>query len=158
MRFRRRYALHGPRLLSLSLLSVILWTTLEATWIWSTLGQQPASPVRSPSRERIFIASIHWNNEAILRSHWVPAVLDLVKELGNERVYVSIQESGSWDDSKGALKYLDQQLETLGVQRRIILDQADIRFDIWTHPNTSWISEPEKRGPFVPCDHGELPM
>jgi hypothetical protein len=75
-------------------------------------------------KEKVFIASIHWNNEQILRSHWVPALLDLVAHLGKENVYVSVQESGSWDDSKGALRELDEALGKAGVRRRIILDET----------------------------------
>lgn len=74
--------------------------------------------------EKVYIASIHWNNEAILRSHWIPAVLDLVQEIGRENVYISVQESGSWDDSKGALRELDNKLGALGVRRRIVLDST----------------------------------
>jgi hypothetical protein len=73
------------------------------------------------SNDRIFIASIHWNNEFIIRSHWSAAVLDLVRHFGPENVYVSIIESGSWDDSKVALRELDAQLEGLGVQRSVEL-------------------------------------
>lgn len=69
--------------------------------------------------QRIFIASMHWNNEAIIRSHWSAAVLDLVKHYGPENVYVSIVESGSWDNTKGALKELDVNLGELGVERSI---------------------------------------
>jgi hypothetical protein len=72
-------------------------------------------------KERIFIASMHWNNEKIIRSHWGAAVLDLVRYFGVENVYISIVESGSWDDTKGALRELDAELEKLGVERSIEL-------------------------------------
>ena len=72
-----------------------------------------------PRRERVYIASMHWNNENIIRSRWSAAVLDLVAYFGADNVYVSIIESGSWDDTKGALRDLDAELEKVGVERNI---------------------------------------
>lgn len=72
-------------------------------------------------KERIFIASMHWNNEGIIRSHWSSAVLDLVKHFGADNVYISVAESGSWDNTKGALRDLDAELGKLGVERNIEL-------------------------------------
>jgi hypothetical protein len=98
------------------------------------------SSVGQPNGQKIFIASIHWNNEAILRSHWVPGVLGLVEHFGKENVYVSVQESGSWDDSKGALGELDQSLEQAGVRRKIILDETTHEDEIKKSPAESgWI-------------------
>ncbi|EPE31973.1 hypothetical protein GLAREA_12055 [Glarea lozoyensis ATCC 20868] len=71
--------------------------------------------------ERIFIASIHWNNGPLLRSHWNATLLNLVQYLGPENVYISIVESGSWDDTKNALRELDGELGKLGAQRIILL-------------------------------------
>ena len=73
----------------------------------------------SAPQDRIFIASMHWNNELIIRSHWNAAVLDLVRHFGADNVYISIIESGSWDGTKGALKDLDRELDRLGVERSI---------------------------------------
>lgn len=96
-----------------------------------------------PSGGKIFIASIHWNNEAILRSHWIPGVLGLVKHFGEKNVYVSVQESGSWDDSKGALRDLDQALEKAGVGRKIILDDTTHEDEIKRAPaDSGWIQTP----------------
>ena len=92
------------------------------------------------NQEKVFIASIHWNNEEILRSHWVPALLELVSHLGEKNVYVSVQESGSWDDSKGALRELDEALGKAGVRRRIILDDTTHADEIGKTPSESgWI-------------------
>ncbi|RFU33789.1 hypothetical protein B7463_g2534, partial [Scytalidium lignicola] len=79
-------------------------------------------------KDRIFIASMHWNNEQIIRSHWSAAVLDLVKYFGADNVYISIIEGGSWDDTRGALQELDRKLEALGVER-------SIEFTSKTHKN-----------------------
>ncbi|KAL8934206.1 MAG: hypothetical protein Q9216_006023 [Gyalolechia sp. 2 TL-2023] len=99
-----------------------------------------AEDLSSSPRESIFIASIHWNNEAILRSHWNEAVLRLVEHFGPKNVYVSILESGSWDDSKGALRLLDGELERLGTRKTIILDEATHEDEIAQTPaNNGWI-------------------
>lgn len=91
-------------------------------------------------KERIFIASIHWNNEAILRSHWNQAVLQLVEHFGPENVHVSILESGSWDDSKGALRLLDGELGKRETGRTIILDETTHADEIGGAPgNSGWI-------------------
>lgn len=146
MSFRRRYAGHYRRPLALGLFCLVAWTVLETKWIHSTLTHRPAEPDRVPSSENVFIASIHWSNERILRSHWINAVLDLVRELGNDHVYISIQESGSWDDSKGALRYLDDQLERLKVPKRIILDPTTHLDEIKKGPTAlGWIETPRNK-------------
>lgn len=93
---------------------------------------------------RVYIASIHWNNEKILRSNWTNAVLELAESLGPEHIYISIYESGSWDDSKGALSLLDAELEKIGVQRTIILEPRRTHAEeIATSPSLSgWIDTP----------------
>ncbi|KAH9879430.1 hypothetical protein J1614_002870, partial [Plenodomus biglobosus] len=74
----------------------------------------------SPSqRERVFIASIHENNERSLRSRWRNALVDLARHLGPENIFVVVLESGSRGDSKGALRQLDCSLEQIGVNRWI---------------------------------------
>lgn len=96
--------------------------------------------------ERIYIASIHWNNEAVLKQYWVPALLRLVKAIGQENVFVSIQESGSWDDSKGALTYLEQELEKEGIRKKIILDPTTHLDEINKPPAKSgWIMTPRDK-------------
>lgn len=96
------------------------------SWSWTFSYQRFLEREDRPSesiKDRVFIASTHWNNEVILRSHWNSALIDLVKHIGPSRVYVSIYESGSWDNSKGALRELDHELGKLGVPRKIVLDE-----------------------------------
>ena len=50
----------------------------------------------------IYIASLHWNDEALIRDHWRPAIVEIIGYFGADNVYISIIESGSWDDTKGA--------------------------------------------------------
>lgn len=114
---------------------------------WS-LSQRPPLPTpESYDRsQKIYIASIHWNNEAILRSSWIEAVVDLAKYLGPDQVYVSVYESGSWDDSKGALRLLDSRLEELGVNKTIILNESTHADEIAQVPAPSgWIDTPRGR-------------
>lgn len=70
-------------------------------------------------RERIYIASMHWNNAQVLKDYWNDAVIQLTETFGADNVFVSIYESGSWDDSKQALRDLDSELERRNVPRRV---------------------------------------
>lgn len=94
---------------------------------------------------RFFLASLHWNNERILRSDWNQQVLDLVEKLGPENVFVSVYEGGSWDDSKGALKELDAKLEKTGVKKQITLDKATHADVIAAppQPGKGWVQMPD---------------
>lgn len=76
---------------------------------------------RPQKQERIYIASINWNNELILRNHWSKALTELVLKLGPENVFVSIYESGSYDNTKDALRELDWELERMRIPRNITL-------------------------------------
>jgi hypothetical protein len=114
----------------LRLAALFLFILLSVDFLFFTIAINSPSkrvpPIASPStnrsttdNDRIFIASIHWNNEFVIRSHWSTAVLDLVEHFGANNVYISISESGSWDNTKGALRDLDMQLGELGVERSI---------------------------------------
>lgn len=85
---------------------------------------------------RIYIASIHWNNEKILRHPWNKRVVDLVKTFGTDNVFVSVYESGSYDGSKEALLELDDSLDGIGAARNITLDG-------WTHADEIALAHPE---------------
>lgn len=96
--------------------------------------------------QRIFIASIHWNNEIILRSNWNDQVVNLIKYFGPDSVYISIYESGSYlDDTKGALRELDAQLEELGVKRTITLDETTHADEMQKPATDGWIDTPRGR-------------
>ena len=93
-----------------------------------TIDNKPSSTRVAPNplttRDRVFFASMHWNNEALIRSHWNAAVLDLVEYFGADNIYISIIEGGSWDNTKGALRDLDVKLGELGVERSIEMYNA----------------------------------
>ncbi|CAK7226959.1 hypothetical protein SBRCBS47491_006407 [Sporothrix bragantina] len=78
---------------------------------------------------RVFIASLHWNNEDILRDGWSDALVELVERLrgninGYSNVYVSVYESGSWDGTKAALQELDVRMGQHNIARRIVIDNT----------------------------------
>lgn len=92
--------------------------------------------------QKLFIASIHWNNEPILRSNWNLAVINLVDYFGAENVYVSIYESGSWDESKEALKALDNDLERKGVRRTVKLNETTHADELRQQASDGWVQTP----------------
>lgn len=82
----------------------------------------------------------------ILRSHWNNAIVELARKFGADNVFVSVYESGSWDNTKGALQELDQALEKLGVSRNITLSDVTHRDEI-AESNAvgpGWIDTPRR--------------
>jgi hypothetical protein len=103
------------------------------------------SPHPTQQSERIYIASILWNDEAILHGHWVNAILDLAKVLGQEHVFVSAYESGSWDSSKALLRDLDKTLNAHGIRHNITLSNvthADVLSLADDNKGPGWINTP----------------
>ncbi|PNS19713.1 hypothetical protein CAC42_7680 [Sphaceloma murrayae] len=86
--------------------------------------EAPASrddaPTRHGAEERVFIATILWNS-----GRYMPtlngSLLATIDALGRDKVHVSILESGSWDETKGALTGLEGELGRRGVSRRVRL-------------------------------------
>jgi Cryptococcal mannosyltransferase 1 len=89
---------------------------------------------------KIFITSLHWNNENILQ-RWSEELLKLVEVLGRENVFVNIFESGSWDASKTLLQSLDRDLEDMGVARNITLGENTHEEFVARRPNAEegWV-------------------
>lgn len=112
------------RTLRIVLVIALIWTTLETIFVRQALLAGNATPDLDLSKQKIFIASIHWNNAGILSSHWNKAILEVASTIGNENSYVSVLESGSWDDSKAVLRELDRDLSQAGVRRRIVLEET----------------------------------
>ncbi|KAG9245556.1 glycosyltransferase family 69 protein [Calycina marina] len=125
--FRRRFL--RTRSIVLVLLCLL---ALDAVLIAKSLS--PSTRVYKSSRtvgQKIFIASMFRNSEYILRMSWSNALLTLVQDLGPENVYISITESGSLENTKGALLELGGELQKLGVKHRILtginhLEQQDM--------------------------------
>ncbi|KAK4240508.1 glycosyltransferase [Achaetomium macrosporum] len=125
---------------------LLIWTFIEAHLIYyriarAELESRARAVLHKPAR--VYIASLHWNNEKVLRSAWNQAVVDLVKTLGPENVFVSVYESGSWDNTKGALRELDQELQKTGAGRMIILED-ETHADLIARPpgEEGWIAIP----------------
>lgn len=133
------------RLLRISLLLFCFLNFLDVLRVHRSLSlsrHASETPPRAQG-EKIFIASTHWNNEVILRSHWNAAVVALAQHFGTSNVYVSIYESGSWDNSKGALQDLGQSLDAIGVQNTIVLEQMTHTDEIGKEPGSvGWIDTP----------------
>lgn len=145
LKFRR----YGParRLFRVTLILAIIWFIAETYFVHRSLtAVVPQVQLGNINAGRIFIASLHWNNEAILRSDWNDAVVQLVSTLGPDNVFVSVYESGSWDDSKGALRDLDARLNALGAPRNITLSDVTHQDEISATPaEKDWIDTPRGR-------------
>ncbi|OHW95670.1 polysaccharide export protein [Colletotrichum incanum] len=101
-----------------------VYTFLDALRVQRKVTGAPRHDPKRPRRaERVYIAGMHYNDAALIRDHWAGAVLELVEVLGRENVFVSVYESGSWDDSKVALRALDEELGRRGVRRSVLLDE-----------------------------------
>lgn len=127
--------------------SIFILTAVCLIDLFSILSSRPSQPEGAKSildvrNQKVFIASIHWNNARILRSNWNRAVLDLVGFFGAQNVYISIYESGSWDESKDALRALDGGLGELGVQRTIILNETTHADEMRQPMAEGWIETP----------------
>jgi hypothetical protein len=127
------------------ILVFILFNIFEVAQILRCLSSPTNEPVAQRS-ERVYIASIHWNNERILRSHWNDAVIALANALGRENVFVTVYESGSWDDSKGALRELDMALAAHKIRRNITLS-GTTHLDEMSVVNrgSGWVDTPRGR-------------
>src|SRR5262249_8650949 len=96
----RRFVRHRTFRVLFSLF--VAWNAFNLLQIHLRLSRAETADKQLPRGiQRVYIASLHWNNEPILRSHWNDAVVALAKTLGPENVFITVYESGSWDDSKG---------------------------------------------------------
>lgn len=134
---------------------IVLWTVLDVLYIRTTYLRRPTNELAPLGKESIYIASIHWTDELVLRSHWTAAVLELAKEIGPDKVYISIYESGSLDDTKGALRALSAELEDAGIPHKILLDEMT-RMDVVNQSpaETGWLQMPQSKT--VPVKDGWL--
>ncbi|EKG11785.1 hypothetical protein MPH_11281 [Macrophomina phaseolina MS6] len=119
-----------PRTILFDLLPVLLlfWSLVEVLSIRRALQAVDQAAEHDaetyPQGEKVFISSIHLHDEQLLRDHWNAALLSLVEALGPSNVYVSIYESNSLDNTKGALRDLGEALDRAGVPNTIVLDES----------------------------------
>lgn len=132
------------RTLQLLVIIFTIWNAVEVLQIRRQLARADFADSQAPRNlGRIYVASLHWNNEAILRSHWNNAIIQLSKVLGRENIFISIYESGSWDNTKGALRELDRELEKMGIPRNITVSETTHLEEISGHTTgNGWIDTP----------------
>lgn len=127
------------------LLLFLLWNILDVLHVSHNLPSKQDVTILARPHQRVYITSIHWNCAQALVNYWSAALLSLVTELGPDNVYVSLVESGSFDDTKTHLRRLDQELASLGVQRRIVLDDSSHAQEINDGPgpdDSGWTNDP----------------
>jgi len=130
-------------------LAFLIWSIIEAHAIYYRITRSERESLAQAvlvEPQRVFIASLHWNNEKILRSEWNKGVVELVRRFGPENVFVSVYESGSWDGTKAALRELDRALDETGVGRKIVLEKETHKDLIDGKPqDAGWITIPDGR-------------
>lgn len=119
-------------------LLLLLLTLFETGEVLRCQPRRTYEPV-SRSPEKIYIASQHWNNAELLRSRWNDAVVALARTLGQDNVFVAIHESGSWDDSKGALREPDTMLGRHGIRRDITMSNVTHVDEMSTVDDKGWV-------------------
>ncbi|KAF2847800.1 glycosyltransferase family 69 protein [Plenodomus tracheiphilus IPT5] len=120
---------------------------------WSQVVIEPVNPPTSTynlvhTPPTLLHSHYHWNNGKILRLHWNRALVDLVRHLGPQNVFVAVLESGSWDDSKEALRELDHNLAQYGVERWIELQEITHKNEterIEASDETGWVQTSRDR-------------
>ena len=113
-------------ILLLDLLSLLSqYHTFQSNLYANTIESKNDLPgaVRS---DRIYIQAQFWTSAIALYNGWNDALLELVQVLGPQNVFVSIVESGSLDNTKEFLTYLDHKLGELGVERSVVMSN-------WSH-------------------------
>lgn len=140
--FRR--TLIRNRIVRSLLILFIAWNLVELHLILRRISETDIIYREQPRRyERIYIAMVNWNNEFILRSHLSKAITELSWKLGPENVYISIYESGSYDNTKGALVDLDAELDRLNVPRNITMSSITHADEIAAPPEgEGWVITP----------------
>jgi len=149
------------RLGPLLALILTLWTIADVLTTRRALARSAAAVPAPLGTERVFIASNHWTDERVLRNYWIPAVLALAAALGPANVFVSVYESGSLDDTKGALRDLHARLQAAGIPARVLLDEtshvdvlngAPVESEGWLRmPRDRWVrGELLEAGKWVP--------
>lgn len=129
-RTRSRYA----RASALCILLVCLLDTLSLLSNYHTfqsnlqantithLNELP-SPIRG---EKIYIQAQFWTSAISLYNGWSDTLLQLCQILGPSNVFVSIVESGSLDNTKEFLQFLEYKLGEAGVERSVQMSN-------WSH-------------------------
>ena len=150
---QRRVLIFGVWLL----LALLLLDTLTILKHYREFSQNLAahtyddvSELPTPAKgQKIFIVAQFWTNAQIIHSRWGAALLNLVAVLGADNVYVSVYESGSLDNTKEILTYLDTLLTQNNIAHTIALDPSthadEINagpYDTAGNPRPGWVLPP----------------
>ncbi|KAL8791146.1 MAG: hypothetical protein Q9195_006043 [Heterodermia aff. obscurata] len=132
------------RLLRTTLLLLTVLLLLDLLSLSSLRRSIPPLPTPPPLRPPypgppILLASTHWNNAGILSSNWTSSVLALASYLGPRNLYVSIVESGSWDESGELLRGLDRALGEMGVGRRVLTGGRSHKEEMERPMGVGWV-------------------
>ncbi|KAI7887443.1 hypothetical protein K492DRAFT_202607 [Lichtheimia hyalospora FSU 10163] len=79
------------------------------------------TPDEIPNKPSLFIAANLYNNEPIL-NYWITEVERLAQWAGPTRVFISVYENGSQDQTKQILTSWQDRLEEMNIPHRIITD------------------------------------
>lgn len=159
--FPRRYRRSSHRrllLLAIYLLSILFvldiltifkdYRTFSHNLVANTYTSPSSLP--APARnQKIFICAQFWTNAWVIEQRWGAALLKLIETLGADNVYVSIYESGSLDNTKDILKYLESRLSDYQIRHTITLDPSTHAdeidagpFDSNGVPRPGWVLPP----------------
>jgi hypothetical protein len=145
-----RYAIYLlSALLVLDVLTILKNYRVFSRNLVANTYTSPAS-LPSPARnQKIFICAQFWTNAWVIEQRWGAALLTLIETLGADNVYVSIYESGSLDNTKDVLKYLESRLSDYQIRHSITLDPTthadEINagpFDSEGTPREGWVLPP----------------
>lgn len=130
----------------------VIWNLLDVLNVQRHLqNTQTVDPDlhNRPRAEKIYIASNFWNSEVALRNYWMDAVMRLAEHLGPDNIFISAVESGSYDNTKDALRSLAGDLSKFGVPGNVVLDENSHADKIGQPPEPEgWITTPN--GTVVP--------
>lgn len=154
--FRVLFSYQNSSIWRLCLFSVLLFAIVDYcsftydSLFWPTTYRGPilTPPPLAPEIKSVYITASFWNGASVLVNYWNNAIVDLVRNLGPENVYVSIYESGSWDRTKAYLRDLDRRLEALDVSRTISLNpmtHAQVVHSVPEKDTPGWIMTPRGR-------------
>lgn len=120
-----------------------LWDSIQCISLYLHQNAALQTSPRLHNDKRIYIAAQHYNSARLLREHWNEALYKLVQELGTENVFVSIYESGSYDETQQALRELEANLELLEVRKEVVLSELTHKEEIAAQSTEhGWIDTP----------------
>lgn len=155
---RRRQRAVVLRTVTILTTIAILLTVVDVLHVSSILQSHTSTPDWPAPRPRIFIASIHWNTEIILRASWSAAVLSLAQAIGPDNVFVSIVESGSYDKSKEALQDLQKDLDGAGIPNNFLFDSSTHQDELARGPRQQHKSLVHRRPGWIRTPSGKMGM